>query len=720
MSHFMSGEEALYVGTGLVILALVLFIWWNLPRSGRQLGRSGVIAIGAVWTAACTFEYWLLGPHSAMGRGDTFYVSVPWLYYTTHIHEGGAYAHAYAGGVDAGAGVALGVQAFSIERLIYSALPPWMAISVMNIGAISLAYAGGYRVARKAFELSRGKAAIVGIVASGTHYFNLASVTGGLGWGTAFLPWGFYLLCLRADRPRYFATVGLFALLYSGATGIIHSLPAFFSGLLISSCFLPWKNRLRLLLACMLFALICVLNWVDLLYAFVQFGGESARSNATIPLSTLREHLSEHWNVLLFPAGLFALATFVWRRDRRGICMVFAFWASYAIGHVLALLPWQATGIPFFAAYRWPLVSEGYLLVGLLMVSRVLTLLEWSPPWRIHKLLLPSFSAFYFPALAVLAVAHHQLITVQTYRENLGVSTLTQAPLLGSEAWRAPEPFRVVTDYALLPPGLVTAYRLDTFDGSVQAFSRRQNSFYGWAVLRPPDPTPHTHVHFLRMPRDSALFATNVNLDALRIANVRYILSARPLADPTVRLVAHHVDPPPDPSTFAGWLRRWAPGESVHSVYISEIESAWPRAFAPSAIDVARHGIEGPAFYDELLARSTTPSMLIAPDDLGRLHGVMPVVGVVQLQSFCLTPDGFDLTLAPGPVTDPGLSGAVVVNAPYSALWQATSRGKSLPVVPVNGIHMAVVAGPDDRQVELRYQRRTLRTALFGRPAVGR
>ena len=77
-----------------------------------------------------------------------------------------------------------------------------------------------------------------------------------------------------------------------------------------------------------------------------------------------------------------------------------------------------------------------------------------------------------------------------------------------------------------------------------------------------------------------------------------------------------------------------------------------------------------------------------------------------------VVPGGLDLSLTPGLANGRGI---VVVNIPYSTLWRATSAGRELTVIPVNGIHQAILVEASDREVQLRYQRRSLADAILSR-----
>src|SRR5262249_26087092 len=143
-------------------------------RQPQAPTRFSVVVIGFLLCAFCTAEYWMLGPLSALGGQDELYFCVPWLYFLTHVMQPGVYAHAYAGGIDA-LTVADGTQYISLHRLLFAVLPLWLAILTVKAGAIAAGYAGGYRVARTGFGLTRDKAVVAAVIAGVCQIYSFVS-----------------------------------------------------------------------------------------------------------------------------------------------------------------------------------------------------------------------------------------------------------------------------------------------------------------------------------------------------------------------------------------------------------------------------------------------------------------------------------------------------------------------------------------------------------------
>ncbi|HVW20865.1 MAG TPA: hypothetical protein VHC86_06585 [Opitutaceae bacterium] len=676
---------------------------WRGRGGGRPWSRNAISALGAVWIVFCTMEYWAFGPHSALGRPDEYNVSIPWVYYLARFHPGREFIAGYSGGVDGLAGVGFGTEHFSIERCLFKVLPLWLAVSAMNVGAIGLAFAGTYRLTRALFRLPRSRAAAVGILISAAPIVNLAWAAGGIGWGIAALPLGFYLVGVRAGRRWHWLGTAAFGVLFSSSTALVHTLPAFCIGCAFAAIALPLQRQSRAFAAGGAVILISLVNWSGSLRAIISLAPDLARANAPPIAPTWLDQLQSNADVVFLPLGILALAGCWVLRDRRAWRLLAGFVAAFFSGHVLAVLPWGATGLRVLSGYRWDLCSDSYFLLAALLAG---ALLERLPSGRIRRwgwLAMPPWPETYLGILALIAVADHKAINLLNYRLYGGADLFQDVPLNGLRERAAGEPFRVVTDYSLFAPNTANAYGLETFDGSVQAFTLRQNEFYGFAVQRPPNPRPHTHVHFLAVPSGTPSAGEVVNLDALRIANVRFLLSGRTLGDRELKEVLNQpLCLHPYGDRLASWLIGRAPSPPRRLI-VYELPAEWPRAFVPAELRFSRWPASAPEFYRELLASAEIPFALVAKDDQPQVPAERFSPAAIRLRGFSSAMDG-GLDLALGPGERPG-RGLVVVNLPYVRFWRAASRGTARTIFPVNGIHLAVVVEPGDQAIELRYRR---------------
>lgn len=680
----------------LAAFAAILLVWRVTPWSKAPLTARGVVVIGIAWTAFCTLEYWVFGPYSALGRPDEYHASMPWVYYLTHGHPGGSYAHAYAGGLDAVAGMVTGTQHLSVERFAYAAFPLFGTVLFLKAAAIAIAFAGGYRLARSGCGLHRGGAVAVGLVASGVHIYNFAWVMGGLGWATALLPWVFYCVCVRSDRPRYFVPLAALAIVYSGSTALTHSLPALVVAAALTCALLPPARPMRCVAGAVLFCVVAVANWSGTLLAALQVAPESSRAHASPPLLSLKQWLLGNAEFFPLAAVVAALLVLALRRDRYVLVAAPVMVAAISAGTLLSWIDWKATNITVLSSYRWSLVSDAYLLPALVVVSRALS----GAAHAVSRLPMRA-AALGFAAIAVASAGFHKGLNLINYRFYGGQALFARVDVLKHEcAWRTGDPFRVVTLPSLFSPTTASAYGLHTLDGMSNNFTRRSTDFFGMAIAKPPNRAQNVQYHWLNVPPDATEIGTAVDLAALRLANVRFVLSDRPLTDPALEAVDPRCGSTAEPGRVPSWLQRWAPRAGIERVYIYELDGAWPRAFVPAAVRVSAHD-EGPEFYRELVSLPALTA-LVGRSDAQSIGPPAPDSLSYTLSSYSLVPDGFDLTLSRGTGGRPGI---VVLNVPYSRFWHAQSNGRSVKVVPVNGVQIGLVLEDAGPQVEVRYQR---------------
>jgi hypothetical protein len=230
--------------------------------------------------------------------------------------------------------------------------------------------------------------------------------------------------------------------------------------------------------------------------------------------------------------------------------------------------------------------------------------------------------------------------------------------------------------------------------------------------------------HALSPPSDGASLASSANLDALRIANVRYVLSELPLADPELRSLSDRC--PNARFTTIGesgerWLARWSPNPRIGSLLLYELPDPWPRMFIASEARISDAEVDDPSFYQELFRGSKRPIALVSRRDAQPLGDLGPIDNGYSIVNYSVVPNGFTVELAS---TSTAGRGILVANVPYSASWRASVNGRSLVVFPVNGVQTAVLLDRGGGTVSLRYEVDGLLDRIagggkpVGRPAV--
>jgi hypothetical protein len=695
--------EIQFIWIALSLFITGMLVWVNVRRAERGVGRRMPLIVGAAWTAVCTAEYWTLGGLSAAGRPDEYNAVIPWLRFISRVHDGGPYAHGWGGGVDSVVGAAVGTQFVSVERLLFAMLPVGAAIVIMKAGAIAIGYAGGYTLARRAVGLTREKAVVVGLLASVAHLYTFAWAVGGVGWAIGLFPWGLYILSRGAGWRWYYGAVAAFALLYSASASLILTFPFFVVGLVLSAILLPPVRAARFAAGIALFIVIVVLNWADVVYASMQLSSELARTGTRPPIPSPFTVLRLNSDAIAVPVVPIALATLAFARHPFVLKATAVFALALYAAPLLAVLA-RFVPMEMARAYRWELIVDGYVLPAVVIVARALGAARWGAP-RAGVIRLPEPLGLTFAAVAVFIAADQKAINILQLQLYGGQALFETALGTGGCDWRPPAGYRVASMPSLFAPSLVNTYGVDTFDGMANGFSRRRRLFFAFAVAKPANPAMHTHVHWLPVRGADTALGDSVNVDALRIGNVRYVLSDRPLPDVALSQVAGPcAGYPRRRAAFEQWVTTWAPRAIPPDYYVYELPGPWPRVFVPASVHVSHHAMTDESFYRELLENASMPAALIAADDAPALPIGAEFSPDYRLVSHRLVPAGFDLHVAGAAA---GTRGLVVINVPYSALWRARSGDRNLRVVPVNGIHLGVIVD-DNGAVTVRYERQTI------------
>ncbi|MBY0371248.1 hypothetical protein K2X33_11215, partial [bacterium] len=573
---------------------------------------------------------------------------------------------------------------------------------------ISVAYSGGYRVARSVQGLNRPHAIVIGMLSGVGSVLNIGWAVCAHGWGFALLPWCFYVLVSRTDRPHYFRQVLCLGLLYSCSTAVIYSLPGLLIVLCISAFLLPPAHKLRFALGLGIFSFLSLVNAADVVYAVMLFAGESARAgNAPFqllpPLYQLAYLIRHNGDFLLIAVVPPSLLMLFFRRSPRALRCSMAVLASLLAEPLLSAVDWEGWKIPLLSAYRWELVTYHYTLVVLLVLGEAFR--GWEQVrWHWKKLTLPSISIAYFAFVAVVAEADHkwELIRRYTTQSLGGLALMTRVGCLKDIPPEHKHTYRFATVPSVFVPNMLTAYGLETFDGSSSGLTLRKNYFFGLAVHKPAEYIRNQSFNWLHIPKVGESLSEQTNLGALRVANVRYLLSDRILNEPGLREVAQ-CGPPVfqgEPHWIARLLARIGTPEVQGPPRIYELENPWPRAFVPSVVRASQWPIQDAAFYQELMKAGQAPQALFASGDLP--EGAWEQRGLELLQA-TQVPGGYDLEFAPTLRSKPGL---VVLNVPYTRFWNSAEG--TTRVFPVNGYQIAAEIPPGMQQLRLRYKRPTL------------
>ena len=210
-------------------------------------------------------EYFVLGENSFIFMGGEGNVVNPLLNYLSNsLKAGQIFAHEFAGGSDLYSMLGYGMQYFSIEKILFSIFPHWIAVALHKLFGFTLAIIGTYLLCRKGLKathsISMAIACFYSIVDFSHLFFSII-----LGPGYFVIPLALYLSVCRANEKNYYSGI-LFLLVLTSAVLPTHFSPILFA--IISGAIIFKSTRLdRIFITLCLVTIGMLINWHEVVFA---------------------------------------------------------------------------------------------------------------------------------------------------------------------------------------------------------------------------------------------------------------------------------------------------------------------------------------------------------------------------------------------------------------------------------------------------------------------
>jgi len=690
-------------------------VWYVQIRHPVALkSRQAVNVFGAIWIAILLLEFYALGPASYISMhidgnlGPTYYT------YLAERHLGGQVAHAYGGGHDVDAIIGFGTQFFSLERILFSLLPIWLAILALKVSVTAVGFSGAYKLCRVSGQFDRTLAA--GLAALFTviiFYHYTATIWHGLGY--SILPWVIYLGVVR-ERRRYYLS-GLVVLgIIASTVEPTHIFVAMVSALVAGAVML---GKVTLRTATLPLGVVFVstfANWHEVLYALKQIAPLTIRGNYNSGDLTLFNAIGEAFFLFAISktvaAGV-AVSVLVLAYQRNpffwnAIKAIAALMACYI---ALVRLPWEIIGLGAVKGLSPHYLYYTNSVVLLFVAGKAVVAFETQSGEHSGSMLFGKRwpRGLLFAAIAAMLVLY-KTETIAKYVYYGGQSQYSTIENLATPDWAKPEPFRVVTLRHQRPePELAAAfYGLDTYDGVLIMPPAAYVIYWRDGILKGKgfegilSRLALERRHFSGPAYD---INSQANLSLLGVANVAFIISPVPLKG-DVRLVS---GPEKPPARLGDGLMTFAADRLSRiirygKVYVYALPSSLPRAFAARTI----HRV-GAEVNDAILLKTISR---LAPARTAVVRGTPETFSyggnleTMRVTNLAKTINGYDV------VVDAPDGGVLVLNVPPVPFWTAVAAGTPLKITPVNMIHMAATVPAGTKLVSFRYQRPTLYSVL--------
>jgi hypothetical protein len=710
---------AQWAGYGLAAAGGLAFGYFQNRRPMVFQDRRSVTLFAAIWLGVLLLEFYALGPASFIMMNNDGSLGAPFYTYLVNQNLGGQFTHTYGGGHDVDAMLGFGNQYFSLERILFSLLPTWLAVLATKFLVALTGFIGAYKLCRATGPSGRTVSAGLAAIFTVTFSYSINATT----WNTlgySVLPWVIYLAFVR-DRRRHYL-LGLVVLgIMAATTEPLHTFLAI-AGTMAGGAVLLGRVHIRtLFLPPIIVSVLIAANWHEIFYAMSKVAPLSIRGNINFGDYTFLEAV---WRAIISfptqsmgaPVIIVSILALAYRRDPFVWNAIGAMMSLIICYAALAWLPWELIGLRVVKGLSFNYL---YFSVGALMLpitARAIQVLSM----RRGANLGPVTANRALSTALVFAIAGAQLVSfkvlnITNYAYYGGQSQYSTIENLADPDWSRPEPFRVVTLRHQRPvPEVVAAfYGLDTYDSALSLTAESYSIYWRDGILKGKG----SENFFGRLTMERRYFEGDMydidnqaNLALLRAANVAFIISPVPLKG-DVRLVSGPDKPPARPEdglmTFAG--DRLSRIIRYGKVYVYALAEPLPRAFAARAIQ--HSGAETTEADILKLISNLAETRTVVVQGEAKILSRAGNLNTMRVRKISKTVNGYD-TMINAPK-----GGVLVLNNPHLPFWVARDdRGTPLEVFPVNMVHMAVAVPPGAKSVSFRYERPTLRgkvLALF-------
>lgn len=663
-----------------------------------------------------TADHWVLGPYSYLEWHDLGNSHVPRYmfaaeYFLTHFRT--------TGWLEAGGGVDLLANGISFQNLFFISfvlLPDWLVIPLLRI--VQLFCAGYFMtiVLKRDMHLSPFCAAVGGLI-----FFLLQDHLHEHYFGIGLIP----LILHLAGHPlakslKYLILFSFFAGVAQGAGAYIHlTIPFVFPFLFLYSLILSEIGKLKtVLFYTVATAVVCALQFE----AVMAMAGEAALSHRQFMqfqsvsfLEGLGNQISRLDLIGGFAIGVLGLFARGWAE--KGLLTLFVLSAAAILlaslsGTISAFLGLISPIFSGFSTARFAVVLP--FLSAALAACGMQCLRDAAPPAR--RRIVTIFVVLSIGTGPVLYSGRDLASNVRewfSYGNFIANQNVDRLRALKDQS--SVSPFRVVSVFIDgWQEGYPLSSGLETLDGYLNLYNGRFHIF--WQSVSGPyfDKVPSkldsfnsygNHVALLgHQAEDGAVrLSDTADIELLRLANVAYVLSPRPLADVSLEKVSDN----PGQMDWGRMSRlekisqRLGENWAGRSLFIYKLPTPAPRWFLAGAEAIPSPMALGKALRDRSF-EALKERALFLTSDLPRgfeiPHSERPVGVDEQVQMVSYFSDTWTLKVT---AAEPRV---LIATSNFSKGWSATVNGDPTEIIPVYGAFMAVKVPAGASNVVFEYR----------------
>ena len=186
------------------------------------------------WFFVFLAQFILLGPSSPIHFYDNADIGLSRILYEKNHHLGGRYLHSVLGGQDFYSVQHFGGQFFSLEKVIFSTFPIWLAILIHKFLLLFFGFFGTYQLFRKVFKFEKLESLFAGSFYSIFNpYAVFSTIHHGLGY--SLIPLSIFIFLYQTENKFYFLKIFSISVLISISTLPLHSFLAAIGALVMTA-----------------------------------------------------------------------------------------------------------------------------------------------------------------------------------------------------------------------------------------------------------------------------------------------------------------------------------------------------------------------------------------------------------------------------------------------------------------------------------------------------
>lgn len=259
-----------------VILSLIITYFISTNENKIKVSKNFYSYFILIWSIFFLSKFFILGPYSPIHYYDNADIGLSRILFEKNSHLGGEYMHGILGGQDYYSTQLFGGQIISLEKILFSNLPLWIALLIHKTLLLLVGFMGTYLLFFKAYKFEKID---VIFLASFISVFNPYTVYSTIHQGLSFssIPLAIYILLYSTQDKFYFLKVFCLALLISISTAPVHSFLAILGGIIMSIFLKKPENFKKYLFGILILLFVIIANWHESIFAMYELGSSSNR-----------------------------------------------------------------------------------------------------------------------------------------------------------------------------------------------------------------------------------------------------------------------------------------------------------------------------------------------------------------------------------------------------------------------------------------------------------